>query len=85
LESHRTGNSGSEMRPADYEKGSREAYFAVQRELQSVLGKSPQDGDETKSKLSPDDLEKLKGVASHLRTILTEDIGTKRRPWLAGG
>ena len=82
---HQPGTTRPEPRPGEYEKGSREAYFAVQRELQSVLGQTPKDGDQAKSKLSSDDLKKLKDKASTLRTSLTEDIGTRRRPWLAGG
>jgi hypothetical protein len=84
-EFRRTGTSGQEPRPADYERGSRAAYFAVQGALQSVIEKSPKDRDLSKVELAPDDLKTLKGLASTLRTSLTEDIGTRRTPWLAGG
>ena len=57
-------------------QAAREAYFALQNELQSVAGRMPSDSE----LVGQDDSMSLRKKASALRHQLTTDLGTAERP-----
>jgi len=57
-------------------QAARDAYFALQNELQSIAGRMSADGD----RVDPDQSKNLREKASVLRHQLTTDLGTAERP-----
>jgi hypothetical protein len=59
----------------------RDAYFAVRREIARLLDASSEGAKE----LAPGDSKSLRDIGSQLRTAMTMDVDTRRKPLLGHG